>query len=97
MIRCECYDVEILPNFFSITFVDLASYLEIFKDCVNDKEERIPMIQKLTVEEIKRRLSTVKHKSFYITDKDDSQLFKMIEYINHFMIDENNVPIRTDL
>ena len=50
------------------------------------------MIQKLTVEEIKRRLSTVKHKSFYITDKDDSQLFKMIEYINHFMIDENNVP-----
>lgn len=97
MIRCECYDVEILPNFFSITFVDLASYLEVFKDCVNDKEERIPMIQKITVEEIKRRLSTVKHKSFYITDKDDSQLFKMIEYINHFMIDENNVPIRTDL
>jgi hypothetical protein len=42
VIRCECYDVEILPNFFSITFVDLASYLEVFKDCVNDKEERIP-------------------------------------------------------
>ena len=86
MIRCECYDVEVLPNFFSITYVDLASFLETFKDCVNDKSEPIPMIQKLTVNEIKNRLANIKRKSFYITDKDDSQLFKMVEYINGYPI-----------
>ena len=32
MIKMWAYDVEILPNFFSVTFVDLADYLKIFKD-----------------------------------------------------------------
>ena len=32
MINCIAYDVEVLPNFFSVTFVDLDDYLREFKD-----------------------------------------------------------------
>ena len=35
MINCIAYDVEVLRNFFSITFVSINSYLKVFKDCVN--------------------------------------------------------------
>lgn len=97
MLRIECFDVEILPNFFSITFVDLADYLKTFADCVDDKGNKIPLIQKLTVAEIKDRLAKIKNKSFYITDKDDSQLFPMIDYINKLGIDTNGNFARTDL
>ena len=33
MINCIAYDVEVLPNFFSITFISLNDYLKVFKDC----------------------------------------------------------------
>ena len=72
MLRIECFDVEILPNFFSITFVDLADYLKTFEDCVNNKGKKIPLIQKLTVAEIKDRVDRIKSKKFYITATDDS-------------------------
>lgn len=88
MIRIECYDVEVLPNFFSICFIDLASYLDTFKDIVDGKGKPIPIIQKISVKELLQRLDTVKYKQFYITDKDDSQLFSMIEYINGFKANE---------
>lgn len=97
MLRIECFDVEVLPNFFSITFVDLADYLNAFKDCVNDKGKKIPLIQKLTVGAIKDRLSRIKNKKFYITATDDSQLFTMVDYIYKFAVDSNGFPARTDL
>lgn len=97
MLRIECFDVEVLPNFFSITFVDLADYLKTFEDCVNDKGKKIPLIQKLTVGAIKDRLSRIKNKKFYITATDDSQLFSMVDYIYKFAIDSNGLPARTDL
>lgn len=82
MVDCRCADVEVLPNFFSITFISLNDYLRIFSDCVNDKGKAIPLVQKLKVEDIKHRLETVKNDCFYITDKDDKQLFKLVEYLN---------------
>lgn len=98
MIRCEAYDVEILKNFFSVTFVSINSYLKVFADCVNDNGKPIPLIQKLTVEEIKTRLTKVEKVGFYITDKDDSQLLPMIDYINKTKITKiNNAIVRTDL
>ena len=33
MLDIWAYDVEILPNFFSITFVNLGDYYKKFKDC----------------------------------------------------------------
>jgi hypothetical protein len=82
VIDCRAADVEVLPNFYSITFISLNDYLRIFADCVNDKGKPIPLVQKLTVAEIKRRLDTVKCDAFYITDKDDSQLLSLVGYLN---------------
>ena len=82
MINCIGYDVEVLRNFFSITFVSINSYLKVFKDCVGDDGKAIPLVQKLSVEQIKARLKTVEKYSFYITDKDDSQLLTIIDYHN---------------
>lgn len=82
MIKSYAYDVEILPNFFSVTFVDIKSYLQVFKDCVNKKGKPIPLTQKYKVSEIKEKLDKVKKHQFYITDKDDSQLLQMMGFIN---------------
>lgn len=82
MIDCKTADVEILPNFFSITFINLNDYLKVFADCVNDKGKPIPLVQKLTVAEIKQRLDTIQYDTFYITDKDDSQLLSLVGYLN---------------
>lgn len=89
MIRCIGFDVEILPNFFSITFVSINDYLKVFAD-VNDNGKPIPLVQKLTVAEIKERLDKVEKWQFWITDKDDSQLFPMVDFIN------NTAPRRED-
>lgn len=95
MINCQSADVEVLPNFFSITFIDLSDYLKTFADCkINDKV--VPLVQKLTVKEIKERLDKVNCKQFYITDTDDSQLFPMIEYINGMRIIDEKFT-RTDV
>lgn len=80
MFDIRCADVEILPNFFSITFISLNDYLKVFSDCVNDKGKPIPLVQKLSVKEIKERLDKVKSDVFYITDKDDSQLISLLDY-----------------
>lgn len=104
MIRTYSYDVEVLPNFFCITITDVSSYLEIFKDCVSsgEKSKPIPMTQILTVDEIKKRLYTVKRKKFYITDTDDSQLLQMLGYINnmrpYYEVDDDGkqIPVRSD-
>lgn len=98
MIRCIGFDVEILPNFFSITFVSINDYLKVFAD-VNDNGKPIPLVQKLTVSEIKDRLDKVEKWSFYITDKDDSQLFPMVDFINKTAPrrEEDDSITRTDL
>ena len=88
MLNIQCYDVEILPNFFSVTFVDLADYLRIFKDCINEKGKPIPLVEKYSVAELRKKLREVKTKQFYITDKDDSQLFPMLGYINEMKRDK---------
>ena len=107
MIISKCMDVEIFPNLFSVTFVDLKSYLDTFRDCVDKKGRPKALTECLTVAEIKRRLDTVKSDIFYISDTDDSQLVELVGYINkmeaHYetttTIDGNvtQIPIRTDL
>ena len=98
MIRCIGFDVEVLPNFFSITFVSINDYLKVFADVVNDGKP-VPLVQKLTVTEIKKRLDKVKKWQFWITDKDDNQLFPMVDFINKTTPrrGENNSITRTDL
>ena len=93
MINTYCYDVECLPNFFSIVITDLTDYLDKFKDCVDDKNKPIPIIQKISVNETKIRLEQVKKYKFYITDKDDSQLFEMVGFINNMRPQQINNKI----
>lgn len=82
MINSYAYDVEILPNLFSVTIVNLNDYLNKFADCVDKKGKPIPMIQLLSVKEIKDRLDSVESWSYVITDTDDSQLLEMLAHIN---------------
>lgn len=99
MIHSFAYDVEILPNLFSITFVDIGSYLATFNVCTNDKGKAIPLTQKYTVKEIISMLDCVDKKCFYITDTNDSQLLEMISFINQMQphYDEKHNAIRTDV
>lgn len=95
MIRPYFYDVEVFPNFFSISIIDITSYLDTFKDACSisikkGKEVRtpIPLIQKYKVSEIKELLSKVKSYQFYISDTDDSQLLPMLGFISNCRIHE---------
>lgn len=92
MIDLYAYDVEILPNLFSISIINLNDYLNVFKDIVNKKGKAIPLVQVLSVKEIKDRLDKVKRKSFYITDTNDEQLLDMLSYFNNLAPhrDKNN-------
>lgn len=89
MVNLWAYDVEILPNFFSITFVNIASYLKQFKDCCKteikkgkEKKTPIPLTEKYTVKEIIEKLDKVEKKQFYITNNNDSQLLQLAGFIN---------------
>ena len=107
MIISKAFDVEVFHNLFSVTFVDIKSYFETFSDCVDDKGSPIPLIEKLSVKEIKNRLNSVKSDIFYISDTNDSQLLELVAYINamrpHYSTFEGangqiiNEPIRHDL
>lgn len=101
MILSYAYDVEILPNFFSLTIVNVNDYLKVFADCVDDskKGKPIPLTQKYTIKEIKEKLNKVDKKCFYITDKDDSQLLSMLGFINQMRphYNENNIAVRSDM
>ena len=102
MLICKAFDVEVFPNMFSVIFIDLHDYLDKFKDCAG-----VSLNKKLTVDEIKRRLDSVKCDKFYITDTDDNQLLELVAYIRnmeaHFDIKTNKEgltfkePVRTDL
>lgn len=106
MIETWAYDVEILPNFFSVVFVDISDYLKTFADACDikikkGKEIRTPkpLVQCFNVNEIVRRLNNVKKKKFYITDTDDSQLISMLGFINNMLPhrNEKGVAVRTDV
>ena len=107
MIITKAVDVEIFPNLFSVTFVDIKDYLQKFSDCVDEKGNPIALTEKLTVAEIKQRLSTVNCDVFYISDTDDSQLLSLVGYFNNMQAhyetitdNDGNVsqyPVRYDL
>lgn len=77
------YDIEVTRNYFGVCFVDLNHYLEVFKDCVDDKQEAIPLIDKLSVTEIKNRLATVKRYRFSIFEDDDSELYPLLNWLQY--------------
>lgn len=103
MILSYAYDVEVLPNFFSITIVDVGDYLRTFTDaCVINKKGNkvpVPLTQIYTVKEIKEKLDKVQRKCFYITDTDDSQLLPMLGYLNdmrpHYT--DERIAVRSDM
>ena len=101
MILSEAYDVEVLPNFFSLTIVDVGDYLRTFSDCHDDssKKKPIPLTQKYTVAEIKEQLNKISRKKFYITDTDDSQLLPMLGYLNEMRphYNDDRIAVRTDM
>ena len=82
MIISKAVDVEIFPNLFSITFVDLKSYLSTFADCVDDRGKPKALTECLSVTEIKKRLDKVESDIFYISDTDDNMLLECVSYIN---------------
>ena len=63
MIHSWAYDVEIFPNLFSVTFVNLKHYMKVFSDCVDEKGKPVALTEKLNVSEIKSRLDTVENKN----------------------------------
>ena len=103
MILSYAYDVEILPNFFSITIVDVGDYLRTFADAyvINKKGNKIPvpLTQIYTVGEIKEKLDKVQRKCFYITDTDDSQLLPMLGYLNEMRphYTDERIAVRSDM
>lgn len=91
MIVSKCMDVEIFPNLFSVTFVDLRDYLTKFADCVTDKGKPKALTECISVAEIKRRLDEIKCDIFYISDTDDSQLLELVSYINQMEAKYNTI------
>lgn len=76
-----CYDVEVTRNYFSVVFVDLRSYLKIFSDCVDNDGKAIPLVDKLTITEIKQRLETIPKKRFVLYEDDDTDLFSLLYWL----------------
>lgn len=81
--KALAYDIEVTRNYFGVCFVDLNHYLEVFKDCVDDKQEAIPLIDKLSVTEIKNRLATVKRYRFSIFEDYDSELYPLLNWLQY--------------
>lgn len=81
--KALAYDIEVTRNYFGVCFVDLNHYLEVFKDCVDDKQEAIPLIDKLSVTEIKNRLATVKRYRFSIFEDNDSELYPLLNWLQY--------------
>lgn len=82
MIHSWAIDIEIFPNLFSVGFVNLKSYLDTFKDCVDNKGHPKALTECLIVAEIEERLSKVERKKFYISDTNDEQLLELVAFIN---------------
>lgn len=76
-----CYDVEVTRNYFSVVFVNLRSYLKVFSDCVDNDGKAIPLVDKLTIAEIKQRLETIPKKRFVLYEDDDTDLFSLLYWL----------------
>ena len=74
MIHSLAVDLEVFENMISFTFVDLKDYLNKFADCKD------ALTDSLTVEEIIKRLDSVKSWIFYVSDTDDSQMLSIIDF-----------------
>ena len=90
IIQQYAYDVEVLPNYYSITVVDILSYLQIFANACDikikkSKEKRIPksLTECMSVAEIKDKLDKVKKWQFDITDYDESQHLEFVAFLNN--------------
>ena len=107
MIKSWAMDVEIFPNLFSITFVNLQHYMAMFADVVDEKGKPLALPEKLSVAEIKSRLDKIEYKIFKISDTNDDQLLPLVAFINemqaHYDTQEledgtiKQIPVRTDL
>ena len=107
MINSKGFDVECFINLFSVTFVDMKDYFQKFADCVDEKGKPVLLTEKLSVEEIIKRLDSVKTDVFWISDSDDSQLLHLVAYINSMQAryetktsdngDVYQIPVRYDL
>lgn len=80
-----CYDVESTKNYFSVIFIETTSYLKMFEDIVDKKGNAIPLVDKLSISEIKERLDKVAYYSFELYENDDSQLFPLIAFLQNEM------------
>ena len=106
MIKTWAWDIECMPNFFSVIFVNITDYLKTFEDCCDinikkGKEVRtpIPLVQKLKVSEIVERLNNVEKKVFYFTDTDDHLLLQLLGFISSLepYRDDKGTAIRNDV
>lgn len=107
MIISKAMDVESFVNLFSVTFVDMKDYFQKFADCVNEDGKPVPITEKLSVAEIKKRLDSVQSDIFWISDTNDSQLLELVSYINQMQATYQTktspegeiyqIPIRYDL
>lgn len=82
------YDIESLPNYFSVVFVNVHSYLHNCK-CINDKGDPIALSDKYSVSEIEDMLSKVESYSFAISDFNDTDAKKLYEFLCYIF--QNNV------
>lgn len=91
------FDIEILPNIFTVCVVDFQDYLKVFADIVTEKGTAVPLTDKLSVAEIKARLATVKVSEFEISEfRDDTE--ELVKFLaNCTTHDVNGVKVRTDL
>jgi hypothetical protein len=86
----QAYDIECLPNFFSITFVNLQDYLEKLK-CVNEKGKAMPLTDAMTVADIKDKLASVEIHIFYMLNDDSSQLLPLMNFLSSLTAPEDVV------
>ena len=77
------YDVESMRNYFSVIFIPIKSYLDTFKDCVNEKGDAIPLVDKLTVKEIKERISTLPVYKFSLHDNNGDDLVNLLGFLQN--------------
>ena len=94
MINTYCIDYEVLPNYFGASVVSVNDYIKTFKDIVDDKGNPIPLVQKLTVAEIKDRLASVKKECFYIMDGHDDTV-KLASWLSSMRMNKSNNHIYT--
>lgn len=77
------YDVESMKNYFSVIFVPLREYLKMFVDCVDEKGNPQPLVECLTVKEIKERISKLTVYKFSLHDNDDNDLLSLLSFLQY--------------